>query len=161
MASLNKITFHWTGGTYVPNAVDLEAYHFLIDGEGRVHKGNHKPEDNLNCKDGNYAKHCGGSNTGNIGIAICAMWNKLDYPIKRVQVEAACKLAAELCEKYGIRITNRNVLTHAEFGRLYPHTTSGGKIDIQSLPCVAVHGIDSVGDWMRNKVNWYKSKIQL
>ena len=158
MTSLNRITFHWTGGTYVPNDVDLSAYHFLIDGEGRVHKGTHKPEDNINCRDGVYARHCGGGNTGNIGIAVCGMWSN-DYPIKRKQIEAACKLAAELAERYGIRITNRSILTHAEFGRQFPHTTSNGKIDINNLPCAAVYGIDNVGNWIRNKVAWYRSKI--
>lgn len=158
MVSLKMITFHWTGGTYVPNDTDKNAYHFLIDGSGKVIAGKYKPEDNLNCKDGVYARHCGGGNTGNIGIAICGMWSK-DYPIKRIQIEAACKLAAELAVKYGIRITNKTVLTHAEFGKLNPHTTSYGKIDIINLPCVCVYGIDNVGNWIRNKVNWYRSKI--
>ena len=71
MASLTKITFHHTGGVYTPNQTDLNAYHFLIDGDGKVIKGKYKPEDNINCKDGVYARHCGGMNTGNIGIAIC------------------------------------------------------------------------------------------
>ena len=158
MVSLKKITFHWTGGTYVPNNVDLNAYHFLIDGEGKVHNGTHKPEDNLNCKDGHYARHCGGGNTGNIGIAICSMWNTA-YPIKRIQIESACKLAAELSERYGIRITDKSIVTHAEFGKANPHTTSYGKIDINNLPCVAVYGVENVGKWIRNKVNWYRSKI--
>lgn len=158
MVSLKMITFHYTAGVYEPNSVDLNAYHFLIDGEGHVHKGTHKPEDNINCKDGVYARHCGGGNTGNIGIAVCGCYSNA-YPIKRIQIEAACKLAAELCNKYGIRITDRSVLTHAEFGAYHPNTSSYGKIDIQSLPCVAVYGRDNVGKWIRNKVNWYKSKI--
>lgn len=86
------------------------------------------------------------------------MWSK-DYPIKRVQIEAACKLAAQLCEKYGIRITNRNVVTHAEFGQMFPNSSSYGKRDIDSLPCVAVYGIALVGNWIREKVNWYRSKM--
>lgn len=112
----------------------------------------------MNCKDGNYAKHTGGRNTGNIGIAICAMYSK-DYPIKKIQIEAACKLAAELCEKYGIRITNKNVLTHAEVGKMLPHSTSAGKIDIINLPCMAVYGIENVGNWIRRTTAWYKSKL--
>lgn len=159
MASLKMITIHYTGGTYTPNQTDLNAYHYLIDGEGKVHQGKYKPEDNLNCKDGVYARHCGGGNTGNIGIAICAMWNAKDYPIKRIQIEAACKLCAELCLRYGIRISDRSVLTHAEFGKAHPNTSSYGKIDIQSLPCVAVYGVEEVGKWMRRTTMWYRSKI--
>ena len=158
MTSLNRITIHWTAGTYTPNDVDKKAYHFLIDGEGNVIKGVLKPEDNIDCKDGIYARHCGGGNTGNIGVAICAMFSN-DYPIKRKQIEACCKLCAELCNKYGIRITNRNVVTHAEFGQMYPNTTSYGKIDITNLPCVAVYGVCNVGNWIREKVNWYRSKM--
>ena len=158
MASLTKITFHHTGGVYTPNQTDLNAYHFLIDGDGKVIKGKYKPEDNINCKDGVYARHCGGMNTGNIGIAICAMYSK-DYPIKRIQLEAACKLAAELAERYGIRITNKSILTHAEVGKLLPHSTSAGKIDIINLPCMAVYGIENVGNTLRNKVAWYKQRL--
>lgn len=158
MTSLNRITIHWTAGTYVPNETDKQAYHFLIDGEGKVHKGKYKPEDNINCQDGVYARHCGGGNTGNIGIALCGMYSQ-DYPIKRIQLEAACKLTAQLCDKYGIRITNKNIVTHAEFGKQHPHTTSAGKIDIINLPCVAVYGVDNVGNWIRNKVQWYRSKM--
>lgn len=158
MTSLNKITFHWTAGTYSPNDIDRKAYHFLINGDGKVIEGKYKPTDNINCKDGVYAKHCGGGNTGNIGIAICGCYSQA-YPIKRIQIEAACKLAAQLCEKYGIRITDSTVLTHMEFGNSHPNTSSHGKIDINNLPCVAVYGYKNVGDWIRNKVNWYRSKM--
>jgi len=158
MTSLNRITIHHTAGTYTPNQTDLKAYHFLVDGDGKIHKGKYKPEDNINCQDGIYARHCGGCNTGNIGIAICAMYSK-DYPIKRIQIEAACKLAAELCNKYGIRITNKTVLTHAEVGKMLPHSTSAGKIDIINLPCMAVYGMENVGNVLRNKCQWYKQRL--
>lgn len=158
MASLNRITIHWTGGGYKPNNIDKQSYHFLIGGDGRVYKGKYTPEDNINCTDGKYAKHCGGGNTGNIGVAICGMWNK-DYPIRRIQLEAMCKLVAELSIKYGISISTKNILTHMEYGKAHPSTSSYGKIDIDNLPCVCVWGYKNVGNWIRNKVNWYKTKI--
>lgn len=160
MTSLSKITFHYTAGTYIPNETDKQAYHFLVDGNGAIYSGKYKPEDNINCKDGVYARHCGGGNTGNIGIALCGMFNKDKYPIRRIQLERACKLAAELCDKYGIRISNRTVLTHAEFGKLNPNTSSYGKIDINNLPCVCVYGVTPVGNWIRNKVQWYKERLK-
>jgi len=86
------------------------------------------------------------------------MYSK-EYPIKRIQIERACRLAGELCYRYGIRITNRTVRTHAEVGQQLPHSTSYGKIDINSLPCACVYGIPQVGNWIRDKVNWYRSKI--
>lgn len=158
MTSLNRIIFHWTASTYTPNETDKQHYHFIIDGDGKVIKGKYKPEDNINCQDGVYARHTGGMNTGSIGIAISAMYSK-DYPIKRIQLEAACKLAAELSIKYGIRLTSKNILTHAKVGKLLPHSSSNGKIDINNLPCVAVYGVDNVCAWLLNKCAWYRSKM--
>lgn len=160
MTSLNRITFHWTGGTNIPNETDLKAYHFLVDDKGAIYSGKYKPEDNIDCKDGVYARHCGGCNTGNIGIALCGMFHPEKYPIRRLQLERACRLAAELCEKYGIRITNRTVMTHAEVGRMLPNSSSYGKVDIDKLPCVAVYGVTAVGNWLRNKVQWYKERLK-
>lgn len=159
MTSFRMITIHHTGGMYKPNATDLEHYHYLIDGEGKVVKGKHDVQDNLNCKDGNYAQHCGGGNTGNIGIAICAMWNEKTVPIKRIQLESMCKLVAELSKTYGLSVSTKTIMTHAEFGASHPSTTSYGKIDIIKLPCVAVYGTKQVGDWIRSKVSCYRSKI--
>lgn len=158
MTSLNKITIHWTAGTYTPNNTDRQHYHFLVDDKGNVFTGKYKPEDNINCKDGKYAAHCGGGNTGNIGVAMCSMYDSR-FPITRKQLEATCKLVAELSKKYGIAISNKKIFTHAEFGKDNPHTTSYGKIDINKLPCVAIYGVKECGDWIRNKVNWYRSRM--
>ena len=158
MGSLSKITIHWTAGMYKPNDCEKSHYHFLIDGDGNVVKGKYKPEDNINCQDGKYAPHTGGGNTGNIGVAICGMWNN-DVVITRKQVEACCKLVAELSDKYGIPISSKNIFTHAEFGNRYPNSTSRGKRDIDRLDCVCVYGVEPVGRWLRNKISWYRSKI--
>lgn len=159
MGSIKGIIIHWTGGLYKPNTTDLEHYHYLINGDGKVIKGKHSVQDNLNCKDGNYAQHCGGGNTGRIGVALCGMWNEKTVPIKRIQLEAICKLVATLSQTYGLSVSNRNIMTHAEFGKANPHTSSYGKRDIDKLPCVAVYGIEQCGDWIRNKVAWYRSKM--
>ena len=68
MTSLSKVCLHWTAGSNKPCDTDLKAYHFLIDSNGRIYPGTHKPEDNLNCKDGNYAAHCGGGERLGVGI---------------------------------------------------------------------------------------------
>lgn len=158
MGSLCKITIHWTAGMYKPNDCEKSHYHFLIDGDGKVVKGKYKPEDNINCQDGKYAPHTGGGNTGNIGVAICGMWNK-EVGITRKQVEACCKLVAELSYKYGIPVSSKNIFTHAEFGERYPNSTSRGKIDVNRLDCVCVYGVEPVGRWLRNKIAWYRSKL--
>lgn len=152
-----NIVFHWTGGNYTPCSVDLEHYHYLIDGQGGVHTGKYTPEDNINCNDGKYAAHCGGGNTGRIGLAICCRKDLNTLPTRK-QVEAMCNLAAQLCYVYGLKPID--CITHAEFGQANPKTTSYGKIDINELPYAAVKGVKPCGDYLRNKIQWYYNKIK-
>ena len=67
---MKRIILHWTAGRYYPTQFEKQYYHFLIDKDGRIYNGIHKPEDNLNCSDGNYAAHTGGGNTGSIGFRL-------------------------------------------------------------------------------------------
>ena len=165
MAGLTRIILHWTAGAPKPCSADLTHYHYIIDQNGVVHTGKYKPEDNLNCGDGKYAQHTGGGNTGSIGISMCGMYNFSSrtkvgpYPLTKVQVERCFKLVAELSKKYGIPITKENVMTHYEFGKTHPKTTSAGKIDIIYLPCYPNIKQAEVGDFIRSKANWYRSKI--
>jgi len=161
MSSMKRIIVHWTAGTYIPNATDKSHYHYLIDGSGEVHPGTHKVTDNVNCTDGNYAAHTGGGNTGSIGIAMCGMAGFKSakdtgkYPLTKIQCERCFKLIAELSKKYGIIINAKNVMTHYEFGILNPKTSSAGKIDIICLPPYKEVSQSEVGDFIRNKANWY------
>ena len=162
---MNKIIIHWTAGTNQPNLIDKQHYHFMIDSLGRVHNGNYKITDNENCKDGKYASHTGGGNTGAIGIALCGMANFRNsknigrYPLTKVQCERTFKLIAELCIKYGIIISDKTVMTHYEFGLKNPKTTSRGKIDIIYLPPYSYLKANEIGKFFRNKAKWYLNKI--
>lgn len=162
---MKRIIIHWTAGTNSPNATDKEHYHYLVDGEGRVYNGNYKPQDNENCTDGRYAQHTGGGNTGSIGVSMCGMCgftsygNIGKYPLTAKQCEATFKLCAELCRDYGITVTSSTVMTHYEFGQKNPKTSSYGKIDIIYLPPYPDITKDKVGDFIRNKISWYKSKL--
>src|SRR5574344_1960136 len=164
MSSLTKICLHWTAGTNKPCKTDLEAYHFLFDKNGKEYAGTHKPEDNLNCQDGNYAKHCGGGNTGCIGLSCCGMYGfdlknrQTKYPLTQIQVEAMCKKAAQLCIKYGILINEKTVFTHYEFDR--KKTKPEGKSDIAYLPYLPNLQAERIGDYLRNKIQWYIAKIK-
>lgn len=150
-----NIVLHWTAGNYKPCSVDLNAYHYCVDKEGNVHKGKYCPSDNLSCYDGKYAAHCGGGNTGRIGIAVCCMRDGETPPVQK-QVEAMCKLAAQLCISYGLK--PNECITHAEFGRKYPKTSSAGKQDINILPYAKLKGVTEVGNYLRSKINWYYAK---
>ena len=146
-----------TGGVNKPNAHEKECYHFLVDDKGKVTKGKHPPEDNLDCSS-NYAPHTGGGNTGNIGVAMCGMLDSR-YSLTPPQVEATCKLVAELSQKYNIPINSKNVLTHAEFGNQFPSSTSYGKIDINKIPCKCWYGVNKVGTELRKKIVWYRQHL--
>lgn len=159
MTSLNKICLHWTAGANTPCQVDLNAYHFCVDKNGKIYQGKFKPEDNLNCYDGKYAAHCGGGNTGCIGISACGMFGfdlknkKTKYPITQKQIEAMCKKVAELCIRYGIIVKENTVFTHYEFDS--KKKKPDGKIDITYLPYLPNLQKDRVGSYLRNKVSWY------
>lgn len=163
---MKRIIIHWTAGGPVPTAYESERYHFLVDSLGKVHLGKFKPEANLNCKEGMYAAHTGGGNTGSIGVSMCAMANfknKNDqgpFPITKVQFEAAMKLCAQLAKKYGIKINPDTVMTHYEFGQDNPRTTSYGKIDIVFLPPYPWIGRNDVGSFIRSKIRWYEENSQ-
>ena len=162
---MKKIIIHWTAGAYQPNNTDYEHYQILINGDGLVIEGKHKPEDNENCNDGKYAQHCGGGNTWSIGFYLCCLAcfkdakNLGKYPMKKVQFEACMKKVAELCRDYKIPISPQTVMTHHEFGLKNPKTTSAGKIDIIHIPSYSWIAKSNVGDFIRSKVRWYSEHI--
>ena len=162
---MKKICIHWTAGCYTPSDYEKQFYHFLVDFEGKISSGKFKPEANEICKRGMYAAHCGGGNTGCIGVSMCAMAefkNKNDvghFPLTKEQFEATMKLCAELSKKYNIDISPDTVFTHYEFGQKHPKTTSYGKIDIIFLPPYPWVAKDDVGSFIRSKIRWYKETL--
>lgn len=177
MSKLSRIIIHHTAGLYKPNTIDIKHYHYLVTYDKKDNKvgliyGKYKPEDNENCYDGKYAAHVGGMNTGSIGIAACCHYGYQgrkgagDYPIQRVQFEFLCKQVALRCKEYEISIDRDHVKTHAEVGWYaeslkHPGLLSQniGKIDIIFLPFEPSLGTYEVGDYIRNKVEWYYDKI--
>lgn len=161
---------HWTAGVNYPNIFDLEHYHYLIDKDGKIYNGKFPVSANEICrsdKNGKalYAAHTGGGNTGSIGVAVCGMANfngKIEstkYPLTVIQVEKMFSFCAELCKKYNIPITSDTVLTHYEFGRAYPKTSSNGKIDIIYLPSYPSVKTENMGNFIRGKIKWYIKNI--
>lgn len=63
------------------------------------------------------------------------------------------------CKQYNIAVTPDTVLTHYEFGKKHPKTTSYGKPDISYLHPYPELKPAEIGDYIRNKVKWYLSKI--
>ena len=166
MTSLKKICNHWTAGTHTPCETDLQAYHYCIDKYGRIFAGIYEPKDNVNCYDGKYAKHCGGGNTGCIGLAVCGMAEfteskkQTKYPLTRKQIEALCCLNAYLSIKYGIIVDEKSVFTHYEFDQRRQKKLREGKIDITYIHYLPNLSANSIGNYLRQKISWYKEKIK-
>lgn len=162
---VKRIILHWSAGRHYPSEFEKKYYHYLIDSEGKIHKGYFNPEDNNNCSDGIYAPHAGGGNTGSIGVCMCGMYGYKspkycgNFPITKIQFEACMKFTAELCKKYNITPNKTTVLTHYEFGQNNPKTTSFGKIDITWIPPYSWVCKNDVGSFIRSKVQWYLEKI--
>lgn len=161
---MKRIIIHWTAGGYYPNASELSCYHFLIDGNGKLHRGKFLPENNRHCVLGNYAAHTGGGNTNSIGVAICAMYGFKDkqncgkHLITPVQFETTMNLCAKIAKKYSIPITPDTVMTHYEFGLKNPKTSSFGKIDITYIPPYPWIDKQDCGSFIRSKIKWYLQK---
>ncbi len=161
---MKKIVLHWTAGTYYPTQYEKQFYHFLVDKDGKIYNGIYKPEDNETCADGKYAAHTGGGNTGAIGVSLCSMAGfksskaQGHYPITLIQFESCMNLCSLLAIKYNIEITPQTVMTHYEFGKTHPNSTSFGKIDITYLPPYPWVGKDDIGGFIRSKIRWYKNK---
>lgn len=153
---MKRIHMHWTAGGHTPNAVDLEHYHEVIDGNGKVHLGKFPIAANERCVPGRYAEHTRLANTGAIGIAVAAMAGAREapfspgaYPITRAQVEALCARVAALAAQYGIPITRQTVLTHAEVQPTLK-IRQNQKWDIRWLPGMKAPGDAlAVGDHLR------------
>ena len=163
---VKRIILHWSAGRYYPSEFEKFYYHYLIDVDGKVYSGKYSPKDNDDCTDRKYAVHTGGGNTGSIGVCLCGMYGyespvKCGYfPITKVQFEACMKFTAELCEKYALGVSPVTVMTHYEFGKQNPKTTSFGKVDITYLPPYSWVAKDDVGNFIRSKVRWYKGNLR-
>lgn len=157
---MKRIIFHWSAGTYEFDDLDKQHYHFSVDGNGTVHTGSFKPEDNLNVADGRYAAHTRGTNEDSIGVAICAMGGATQkplkfgkWPIKKLQWDALVKLIADLAKKYKIPVSKSTVLSHAEVQKTLGKPQLG-KWDISYLPFdKTIVGATAVGNKLRAEVS--------
>lgn len=167
---MKRIVLHWTAGANQPNNTDFQHYHYLVNKDGVVVEGKFPVSANEICRTdskGNalYAAHCGGGNTGSIGVSMCGMAGFKSskevgkYPLTKTQCEATFKLLAELCKKYGFAVNPQTVMTHYEFGKSHPNTSSAGKIDIVYLPAYPDVKQAEMGNFIRGKVRWYLSKL--
>lgn len=154
--AMKRIVMHWTAGTGVASASDLDHYHAVTQANCKTVYGKYKPEHNESTKDGHYAAHTRALNTGAIGLAMCGMtgaqerpFNPGNHPLNGEQVKAFAGMVAEFAETYGIPVTRKTILWHSEV-----EPTLGvwqrGKWDAAWLPGMVGPGDPvEVGDSMR------------
>lgn len=159
-APMKRIIVHWTAGSYTASALDKEHYHFVVDGDGRVHAGLHRVSANVApLREGKYAAHTLSCNTGSIGVSVACMagaveapFNGGKFPLKQGQFERLADVVAELCAAYKIPVSRETVLSHAEVQQTLG-IKQRGKWDIAVLPFDrSVVGARAVGDKLREMV---------
>lgn len=157
-APMKRIVGHWTAGWYAPSSLDKEHYHFVIDGDLNVHKGSHSIRANippLRDQD-TYAAHTKGVNSYAIGVSICCMAGAQESPYKpgnapmtKGQWDTFLDLLAQLAARYGIPVTDKTILSHAEV-QANLGVKQNGKWDFTVLDFDrSVKGAKAIGDLMR------------
>ncbi len=122
------ITLHWTAGTHDWTSPH---YHWSIKGGGQVVQ---------TLSMALKGSHTWGRNSGNIGIALCAMADGV--PVLDAQRRACAILVAELCGVYGLQIDGTLLLPEMEVvgERIQP---TGRQ---RSFPVVADHAVFARAD---------------
>jgi N-acetyl-anhydromuramyl-L-alanine amidase AmpD len=139
-ARMDRIIVHWTAGQHKASGLDRSHYHILIEGDGKLVRG--IPSIALNeapAKKG-YAAHTRGCNSGSMGVSLCCMASAREHPfwagtapMTREQWEMLPHVLADLCRRYGVPITPRTVLSHAEVEKTLG-IRQAGKWDIARIP---------------------------
>lgn len=118
---LERIICHWTGGQHRASATDRSRYHVLIEGDGKLERGDSPISANGIGGTGRRASHTLNCNTGSIGVSLCCMAGASEQPfdpggapMAAVQWERLVRVVADLCRRYDIPVTPQTVLSHAE-----------------------------------------------
>lgn len=163
MTGLVRVIAHWAVTRYKCEEISKQHYHFIYEGDGKVVPGHYTPEANINIADGIYAQHTKGCNKGSIGVSCAAMFGAVSvenygkYPITKIQFESMCAGIANLCINYGIPVTPKTVLSHAEVQETLG-IQQRGKWDISVLPFANLKGSKKCGDFMRLTVKRFMER---
>lgn len=153
---MEGIVVHWTAGGHKASWLDRAHYHVIIEDDGKLVRGDNSIKNNAAPITGSYAAHTLRHNTGIIGVSLACMasaipepFNSGVFPMTRTQWDALPPVLAALCRRYGIKVTPKTLLSHAEV-----QPTLGiaqrGKWDISRLSFdLSVVGAHAVGDIFR------------
>jgi N-acetyl-anhydromuramyl-L-alanine amidase AmpD len=156
---MDKIIVHWTAGAYACSAVDKEHYHIIVDGDGKLWRGDKSIKANVSTSDNDgYAAHTKNCNTKSIGVSACCMANAVEspfnpgnYPLKPIQWDTLAEVVAELATKYNIKCTPTTIMQHGEVQDNLG-IAQDGKWDIMKLPWDTSLSGEDVGEQFRDKV---------
>ena len=161
-AAPHGVVLHWTGAKGVPNRIDREAYHLLVQPDATVVQGHYPVRANMRrLRDNAYAHHTGGFNSYRVGIAACGM---LGYrscsqpgpePLTEPQVRRMCEVAAYFVQLAALdALRPQHVCTHYEVWTLLGirGQVNHQKLDITCLPYLPQLGKDEVGPYLRGLV---------
>lgn len=156
---MKRIHFHWTVGWHKANSTDLKAYHILVEGDGKLVRGNTSIAANARGSGVRAVRHTLNANTEAIGVSLCCMVRAKEQPFEagpnpmtKVQWDTGVEVIAQLARRYAIPVTHKTILTHAEVGPNL-NIPQQGKWDITRLAFDdSVHGYKAVGDRMRREV---------
>ncbi len=157
---MDGIILHWTAGADGVTPHEADSYNFLIGRDGTITPGKHAPEAQIPpLRAGAYAAHTLNANGNRIGVALDAMGDANErpfragrFPITELQLDVLVTFGADLCLKYGIPVTRRTVLSHAEVQPTLG-IKQNGKWDISWLPGMDAPGDPvAVGDQLRARI---------
>ena len=148
---MNYVTVHWTAGGYEVTETDLEHYHLIVDGNGKLHRGNFPISANVSTSDHDgYAAYTSQFNTRNIGISAAYMAGAIEspfdpgaYPLRRGQWLVVAQAVAELCARYQIDVLPTTVMQQGEV-QMNMGVPQSGKWDICKLPWLPEANFDQV-----------------
>jgi N-acetylmuramoyl-L-alanine amidase/Bacterial SH3 domain len=158
-ARMERIHVHWTAGGHHANATDKRSYHILIEGDGKLVRADKSIKANERGSRMTPAAHTLSANPGAIGVSMCCMAGAIERPfdagrspMTKVQWDTMIDVVADLAKRYGILVTPKTILTHAE---VEPNLgiRQRNKWDITRLAFdSSVKGFKAVGDKMRTGV---------
>ncbi|KRE15676.1 N-acetylmuramoyl-L-alanine amidase [Bosea sp. Root483D1] len=157
---LERVICHWTAGQHRASDLDRSHYHILIEGQGGLVRGDSPISANGIGGTGKRASHTLNCNTGSIGVSLCCMAGAKEQPfdpgkapMTAVQWERLVRVVADLCRRYGIPVTPRTVLSHAEV-QANLGIKQRGKWDFTRLAFApSVKGAKACGDLLRAGVS--------
>lgn len=157
------VVWHWTGGTHQANSIDVQHYHWIVNGDGSIVPGV-SPTRNFHPCPANYGAHTRNLNSGWLAISLSCLGgpgtnenNQGQWPMTKAQADMMVAISAQLAEHYGIPVQRpskadrRGFLSHAEVQDALG-ISQAGKWDFTVCYDPKVRGAKNVGDFFRQQV---------